>query len=276
MKQIVLFALALFFMSAVMTGCAQEPQTVLLGTTTSVQDSGLLEYLAPFILKDTGIKMDIVAQGSGQVLTNAANGDFDMVLTHSPDDEMKLIDSGKGIERKEFMYNFFVIAGPETDPAAVRSAYDASAAMKIVIDAGQKFVSRGDESGTNKKELKLFAAAGIDTLTLSADVYVSAGKGMGDTLNMTSEMQAYTLTDKSTFLSMKDKLNLTILLEKDEGLMNTYSAILVNPEIFPDINKEAARLLYDWLFSEKGLGLIAEYGKAQYGEQLFFTDKAAE
>lgn len=263
-------------MSAVMTGCAQDQQTVLLGTTTSVQDSGLLEYLAPFILKDTGITMDIVAQGSGQVLTNAANGDFDMVLTHSPDDEMKLIDSGKGIERKEFMYNFFVIVGPEIDPAAVGSAADASSAMETVIDTGHIFVSRGDESGTNKKELKLFAAAGVDTTTLSADVYVSAGKGMGDTLIMTSEMQAYTLTDKSTFLSMKDKLNLTILLEKDAGLKNTYSAILVNPDIFPDINKEAARLLYDWLLSEKGLGLIAEYGKNQYGEQLFFTDRAAE
>lgn len=276
MKRILNFILAIIFMTAIITGCAKEPQTVLLGTTTSVQDSGLLEYLAPFILKDTGITMDIVAQGSGQVLTNAANGDFDMVLTHSPDDEKKLIDSGKGIERKEFMYNFFVIVGPENDPAAVKSAADAPAAMKAVLDAGQKFVSRGDESGTNKKELKLFSSAGIDTTTLSADVYVSAGKGMGDTLNMTSEMQAYTLTDKSTFLSMKDKLNLTILLEKDAGLKNTYSAILVNPENFPDINKDGARLLYDWLLSEKGLGLIAEYGKTQYDEQLFFTDIAAE
>jgi tungstate transport system substrate-binding protein len=259
---------------ATMTGCTAKPkaQSVLLGTTTSVQDSGLLEYLAPSILEDTGITMNIVAQGSGQVLANAQNGDFDMVLTHSPADEQTFVDSGKGISRKEFMYNFFVVVGPESDPAAISSAADAPAALKTIVESGQKFISRGDESGTNKKELGLFKTAGVDTASLSADVYINAGKGMGDVLNMASEMQAYTLTDKSTFLSMKTNLKLKILLESDSTLKNTYSVILVNPESFPEINKEGAKLLYDWFISEKGLNLIAKYGQEEYGEQLFFIN----
>lgn len=267
-------SLLLFIVMTIITGCAAKPeaQTVLLGTTTSVQDSGLLDYLAPFILKDTGITMDIVAQGSGQVLANAQNGDFDMVLTHSPADEKTFVDSGKGIERKEFMYNFFVIVGPESDPAAIGSAADAPTALKTIVGSGQEFVSRGDESGTHKKELELFKSAGVDTTALSADIYISAGKGMGDVLNMASEMQAYTLTDKSTFLSMKANLNLKILLESDSSLKNTYSVILVNPDSFPKINKDGARSLYDWFLSKKGLDLIAKFGQEKYGEQLFFIN----
>ncbi|MHB1483923.1 MAG: ABC transporter substrate-binding protein [Saccharofermentanales bacterium] len=268
---IVLIA-AIMAMTALASGCKAQPkaQTVLLGTTTSVQDSGLLEYLRPFILADTGITMDIVAQGSGQVLKNAQNGDFDLVLTHSPADEKTLTDSGKGIERKEFMYNFFVIVGPANDPAVIQNTTDAPSALKKIVDSGKKFISRGDESGTNKKELKLFGTAGVDTKKLSAQVYVNAGKGMGDVLNMASETGAYTLTDKATFLSMKSSLNLSILFESDSTLKNTYSIILVNPASFQNVNKDGARLLYDWFLSAKGLDLISKYGDKEYGEKLFY------
>ena len=242
---------------------------LMLATTTSVEDSGLLAYLKPEFEKDTGIQLKIIAQGTGQAIKTGENGDADVLLVHSKKAEEQFVADGFGIKRIELMYNYFVIVGPESDPAGIMSLIekpDAVQAMKLILKGEAPFVSRGDESGTHKKELSLWAMAGLEP---SGKWYISAGKGMGYVLEMASEKKAYTLTDKATYLSMADKLELEIIVDATADLLNQYSIIAVNPEKNPGVNYGGAEEFIKWMTSDKALKMIESYGEDTYGESLF-------
>lgn len=239
-----------------------------LATTTSVNDCGLLDYLKPEFEKDTGINLKIVAQGTGQAIKTGENGDADVLLIHAKSAEGKFVSDGYGLERIQLMYNYFVIVGPENDPVGLKNSGEESAAyaFKKISEANSPFVSRGDDSGTHKKEKSLWKEAGFEP---SGDWYISAGKGMGAVLSMASEKQAYTLTDKATYLSMKDKLDSEIVLESAKDLLNQYTIIDVNPDKHKGTNSKGAQKFIEWMTSDKALELIAEYGKEEYGDSLF-------
>ena len=244
-------------------------RSILLSTTTSVNDSGLLDFLAPYLKEDTGITLDILAQGSGQALATAAAGDADVVIAHSPAAEKEFVENGSGKDRTEFMHNYFVIVGPADDPTGLRTASDVASAMKQILETGNKFISRGDNSGTHTKELALWKLSDTDPESDTKN-YVSVGKGMGDTLVMTSEIQGYTLTDLSTFLSMKENLELEAIVDSGADLKNVYSIILVNEQPGKNIKTEDAQDYMNWLLSERAAELITIYGIEKYGEALFF------
>ena len=250
---------------------AEAQKTLTLSTTTSVRDSGLMDYLLPEFQKDSGITVKLIAQGTGAAIKTASDGNADVVLVHDPAAEDKFVSSGNGLKRIEVMYNYFVIVGPKNDPVGIKAAKmsDAAAAFAKIADAKATFVSRGDQSGTNSKELKLWSSAKIKP---TGSWYVSAGKGMGDVLTMTSEMQGYTLSDKATFLSMKSKLNLQIVLENASNLKNQYTIIAVNPAKHNGINTAGAQKFIKWMTSSKGLKMISEYGQSKYGTPLFTVD----
>ena len=256
---------------------APENPTIRLATTTSVNDSGLLPYLLPTFEQKTGYKVEVASAGTGVAIGYAESGDADLILVHSKAKEEEFIEKGfASTERLSFMYNFFVICGPADDPAGIADAETAADAFKSIADAALPFASRGDDSGTHNKEKGIWEAAGIDPADESW--YNSLGSGMGDTLTKANELNAYVLTDKATYLSMKDSLpNLTILKSEADDMKNTYSLIGVNPAAKEfegkdvTINTEGANALIDWLLSEEAFNLIREYGKEQYGEQLFFT-----
>lgn len=246
-------------------------KTLTISTTTSVRDSGLMDYLLPEFQKDTGITVKLIAQGTGAAIKTASDGNADVVLVHDRDAEDKFVSSGNGLKRIEVMYNYFVIVGPKNDPVGIKAAKmsDAAAAFAKIAGAKATFVSRGDQSGTNSKELKLWSSAKIKP---SGKWYVSAGKGMGDVLTMTSEMKGYTLSDKATFLSMESKLNLQIVLESASNLKNQYTIIAVNPVKHNGINAAGAQEFIKWMTSSKGLKMISEYGQSKYGTPLFTVD----
>ena len=252
---------------------AAEPETVIdnpvirLSTTTSVNDSGLLPYLQPYFEEDTGYQLEVTSAGTGAAIEKARNGDADCLLVHAKASEEEYCDEGYGEVRVPFMYNYFVIVGPESDPAGVKNAASASEAFQAIADAGATFITRGDDSGTNKAELKIWTAAGLDPA--GQDWYVNIGAGMGQALTTADEMQAYTLSDKATYLASENSLSL--LLEKSDEMKNTYSMIAVTPERWPDTNYDGALVFIDWMTSEKALDLIDEYGIEEYGEQLFFS-----
>lgn len=249
----------------------ESQKTLTLSTTTSVRDSGLMDYLLPEFQKDSGITVKLIAQGTGAAIKTATDGNADVVLVHDRSAEDKFVSSGNGLKRIEVMYNYFVIVGPKKDPVGIKAAKmtDAAAAFAKIAAAKATFVSRGDNSGTNSKELKLWSSAKIKP---SGSWYVSAGKGMGDVLTMTSEMQGYTLSDKATFLSMASKLNLQIVLENASNLKNQYTIIAVNPANHQGINAAGAQEFIKWMTSAKGLKMISEYGKSKYGTPLFTID----
>ncbi len=269
-KGILAVPVVILSLIVMLTACGSnlKDKDLTLATTTSVNDSGLLDYLKPVFQKDTGITLKIIAQGTGQAIKTGENGDADVLLVHDKASEEKFVAEGYGVERIEVMYNYFVIAGPTDDPVGLKASGDTDAANAFKRIAGSEaaFISRGDNSGTHKKELAIWKAAGLSP---SGNWYVSAGKGMGDVLVMASEKKAYTLTDKATFLSMKDKLELQILLENAKDLFNQYTVIAVNPAKHPDVNKKAADKFIKWLTSDKALALIEEFGKEKYGESLF-------
>lgn len=247
-----------------------EEKIVKLTTTTSVNDSGLMDYLRDDFKKDTGLDMDIVSKGTGAAIEDAKAGNADVILVHSKDAEEKFIEEGYGLERKSFMHNFFVIVGPKDDPAGIKGK-DAEEAFKLINEKGEKFVSRGDESGTHNKELKIWEKADVDIDELSKkDNYNSLGDGMGATLTFASENNAYTLTDLSTFLTMENDLDLEVLVDQSDALKNVYSIIIVNPDKVKGTNPNVAKKFQDWMLSDKASKLISEYGKEEYGQQLFF------
>lgn len=247
-----------------------EEKIVKLTTTTSVNDSGLMDYLRDDFKKDTGLDMEIVSKGTGAAIEDAKAGNADVILVHSKAAEEEFIDEGYGLERKPFMYNYFVIVGPKDDPAGIKGK-DAEEAFKLISDNAARFVSRGDESGTHKKEKKIWEQAGVDLANLETmDNYSSLGDGMGATLTFASENGGYALTDLATFLSMENDLDLEVLVDQSDALKNVYSIIIVNPDKVKGTNPDVAKKFQDWMLSDKAKKLISEYGKEEYGQQLFF------
>ncbi|MDO4846648.1 MAG: extracellular solute-binding protein [Clostridiaceae bacterium] len=245
-----------------------ENAVIRLSTTTSVNDSGLLPYLLPTFEAKTGYKVEVQSAGTGAAIQKAKDGNADVILVHAKASEETFIEEGYGVERLPFMYNYFVIVGPKDDPAGIKDSENAAAAFAKIRDSKSKFVSRGDESGTHKAELKIWGDNAPDAEKDSW--YISAGQGMGACLTMASEQQAYCLTDKATFLSMKDQLNLDIVLAEGDDMKNTYSLIAVNPEKIDGLNTEGAKAFIDWMLSDEASALIAKYGEEEYGVALFY------
>lgn len=254
----------------------QSENVIRLATTTSVNDSGLLGYLLPVFESKSGCKVEVASAGTGIAIGYAQSGDADLLLVHSKKQEEKFIEDGfASTERLSFMYNYFVIAGPADDPAGIADCETAADAFAKIADAEAVFASRGDNSGTHNKETGIWEAAEIDPAEEAW--YNSLGSGMGDTLTKANELNAYVLTDKATFLSMADSLaNLKILKAEAEDMKNTYSLLGVNPEAEAfagkdvKLNTEGAQALIDWLLGDEAAALIEEYGKEEYGEQLFY------
>jgi tungstate transport system substrate-binding protein len=244
-----------------------ETQTIVLASTTSVQDSGLLGEILPGFTAKTGIAVHVIAQGTGQALATAAHGDADLVLVHDPDAEGAFMKAGHGTSRKEIAWNDFVIVGPEGDPAHVRGKKDAAEAMRAIAAAGAPFVSRGDQSGTHAEEKRLWQAAEIAP---AGAWYRDIGGGMGAALNAASAMGAYTLSDRGTWLSYGNKKGMTIVLEGDRRLLNLYDVILLDPQKHPQAKQVPAHALADWLASPEGQAAIAAYTKG--GQKLFHPE----
>lgn len=250
------------------TQAEQKPErTMILATTTSTQDSGLLDNILPVFEKESGIKVKVVAKGTGEAMKMGERGDADCLLVHAKAKEEQFVKDGFGVKRYDVMYNDFIIVGPKNDPAKIKeqAASDAVKALKLISESKSPFISRGDESGTHSKEKELWKAAGI---TPSGSFYISAGKGMGAVLQMAKEKNAYTLTDRATYLSMKDKLDLVIVTEKNDKLYNQYGVIKLNPEKHKIKEKEADEFI-TWILSDKTQKLISEFGKDKFNQSLF-------
>jgi tungstate transport system substrate-binding protein len=243
---------------------ARAQERLRMATTTSVQDSGLMPYLLSSFEKKCSCKVDVIAVGSGQALKLASNGDVDMVLVHDPASEKKFVADGNGINRKTFMVNDFVILGPASDPARIQGMTDTAAAFAKIQKSGASFISRGDASGTHQKEKTLWKKAGVE---ISGPWYLDIGQGMGAVLTMAEEKQAYTITDRATYLTRMRQLTLRVLVEGDPDLINYYSAIQVNPARFAFVKSNLSRQFIDWLCSPEGQKLIGDY--AVGGHQLF-------
>jgi len=247
----------------------QKPD-ILLVSTTSTQDSGLLDVLLPAFESQSGYRVQLIATGSGQALKIAGQGNADVILLHSPDAEKEFVANGFGIDRRLVMHNDFVIVGPPSDPASLHSQPTLDSVFKAIFSAGATFVSRGDESGTHVKELAIWTQAGLDPH--GQPWYLETGQGQGATLSIASEKGAYALTDRGTFLAYKSNVDLEILYEGDPFFLNVYHVITVNPEKFPNTNLEGAKAFADFITSAKGQKLIAEFGVGKYGQPLFFPD----
>lgn len=235
-----------------------------LATTTSTENSGLLQFLLPKAEAELGFKVHVVAVGSGKALKLGENGDVDIILSHAPELEEQFVKDGFGIDRRPVMYNDFIIVGPRSDPAAVRQATSTADAFARIARAQAPFISRGDESGTHQKEKAIWALAAIAP---DGPWYISAGLGQGGTLLMASEKEAYTLSDRGTYLSYKQRAELPILYEGDPPLMNPYTMMIVNPARQPHVQSARAAKLLDWFTSEKGQELIGSF--AVDGKVLF-------
>lgn len=247
---------------------APENPVIRMSTTTSVNDSGLLPYLLPVFEEATGYTVEVQSAGTGAAIQKAVDGNADLILVHSKASEETFVADGYGVERIPFMYNYFVIAGPADDPAGVKGSANAAEAFGKIKDNKSTFISRGDDSGTHKAELKIWGEAVPDAA--KDKWYISAGQGMGACLTMASEKGAYCLTDKATFLSNKADLGLEIVLAEGEDMKNTYSVIECNPEKLEGINTEGAKALIEWLTGDEASALIAKYGEEQYGAPLFY------
>jgi tungstate transport system substrate-binding protein len=273
------FYLALLFVLLV-TACSntngnevQEKKEVkvkdlILATTTSTQDSGLLDVLQPMFEEETGYKVKTIAVGTGQALEMGVKGEADVLLVHAPDAEQELVDSGDAVNRKRVMYNDFIIIGPTSDPAGIKGLSVEEAFQKIA-DSQSIFVSRGDDSGTHKKELALWKSINIDPSSL--ENYLETGQGMGATINVALEKLGYVLTDRATFLAQEKNLkDMGILVEGDKGLLNIYHVMQVNPDKHEKINADGAKAFVDFLINDKTQQVIEDFGKEEYGQSLFF------
>ncbi|WP_150524489.1 extracellular solute-binding protein [Roseibium sediminis] len=243
---------------------------IIVQSTTSTQNSGLLDAILPAFEEKTGIDVRVVAVGTGQALKNAANGDGDVLLVHAKPSEEKFVTDGYGVERFDVMYNDFVLVGPKSDPAGIRGMTDVTSALKKIAETGSVFASRGDDSGTHKKEKALWTLAEVDAAASSGGWYRETGSGMGATLNAASGMDAYALSDRATWLAFENKGNLDILTQGDDRLFNQYGVILVNPEKHANVKAEFGQTFIDWLTGEEGQKAIASF--KVNGEQLFFPN----
>ena len=266
-----MLGLAAVILTIVAAGTAHaEKPFIIVQSTTSTQDTGLFDYLLPKFTDKTGIEVRVVAVGTGQALKNAQNGDGDVVLVHSKPDEEKFVADGWGVKRHDVMYNDFVIIGPAADPAKIAGLKDAAQALKQIAEAKAPFASRADDSGTNKAELRLWREAGIDAKAYSGTWYLETGSGMGATLNTAVGKNAYTLSDRGTWLSFKNKKDFKVLVEGDPKLFNQYGVILVNPAKHPNVKAKEGQVFIDWLIGPEGQAAIADF-KID-GQQLFFPD----
>lgn len=238
-----------------------------MSTTTSTQNSGLLEALLPPFEKANNVKVAVLAVGTGKALKLGENGDVDVVFVHARAAEDKFVAAGYGVDRKDVMHNDFVIVGPKSDPAKVKEAKSAAEALKRISEGKAPFVSRGDDSGTDKKEKAVWKAAGIKP---EGTWYLQAGQGMGPVLLMASEKQGYTLSDRGTYIAYEDKIDLPILLEGDKVLFNPYGIIAVNPKKHPAVQYELAKKFIDYVTGPEGQRIINNYKKK--GKQLFYSD----
>ncbi|MBE3519634.1 MAG: substrate-binding domain-containing protein [Firmicutes bacterium] len=261
-------ALAILLVGLWISGCAKE-KDVILATTTSTQDTGLLDVLVPMFEKKTGYRLKTVAVGTGQALEMARRGEADVVLVHAPKSEEQVEAEGHVINRRLVMHNDFVICGPQADPAGIRGEKSAASAFRKIAQSKSLFVSRGDDSGTHKKELEIWAEAGIKP---EGQWYQESGSGMGQTLNIASEKGAYVLSDRGTFLSLKKNLALIILVEDDPSLLNIYHVMQVNPEKHPGVNARGGKAFVDFMLSDEVQKVIGEFGVKEFGQPLFFPD----
>lgn len=248
--------------------CGDNGRTIILATTTSTENSGLLDVLIPAFERNGDYNVKVVAVGSGAAMSMGERGDVDVLLVHSPRAEEAFVRDGYGVDRASVMYNDFVIVGPADDPAGVREADDAAGALARIAAAGARFISRGDDSGTHVKEQELWAAAGLP-VQRGADWYVETGQGMGATLTIAAETGGYTLTDRGTWLVVSDRSVLPVLLQGDPALFNHYHVIVVNPDRHPDTNVEGARRLRDFLIGTEAQALIGAFGIETLGRALF-------
>lgn len=248
---------------------AEEP-FIIVQSTTSTQNSGLLDFILPGFEAETGIDVRVVAVGTGQAIRNAINGDGDVLLVHAKPAEEKFVDDGWGVQRHDVMYNDFVLVGPKSDPAQIKGGKNAVDALTAIAQAQAPFASRGDDSGTHKAEKVLWQKSGIDPIAASGEWYRETGSGMGATLNLAAGMNAYVLTDRATWLSFGNKGTLEILVEGDPSLFNQYGVILVNPKKNPGVRAAAGQRFIDWLTGPDGQNAIASYRLE--GQQLFFPN----
>ncbi len=267
-RSLAVFSLTLWLLFSG-TGHTQD-RFIILQSTTSTQNSGLFDAILPHFQTKTGIAVRVVAVGTGQALKNARNGDGDILLVHAKPEEEAFVAEGWGVKRYDVMYNSFVIIGPANDPAQIGGMQEAGAALRKLSQARAPFVSRGDESGTHKKEQALWTAAAVDPLEAGGTWYREAGAGMGATLNTAVGMRAYTLTDRSTWISFRNKGDFTLFVEGDPQLFNQYGVILVNPAKHPHVKADLGQQFIDWLVGPEGQSLIAGYTIA--GQPLFFTN----
>ena len=268
-----------FFGLAVVIGAAglglpdsavAQDHFIVLQSTTSTQHSGLYDHILPVFTGKTGIEVRVVAVGTGQAIRNAANGDGDVLLVHARADEEKFVADGHGVARFDLMYNDFVIVGPPSDPAQVSGMTDVVAALAKIADAGTLFASRGDDSGTNRAELRLWKEAGVDAQAASGGWYRETGSGMGATLNTGIGMGAYVMTDRASWASFGNKAGHRVVVEGDPKLFNQYGIILVNPEKHPHVKVGPGRQFVDWVLSGEGQAAIAAYRVD--GQQVFFPN----
>ena len=254
-------------------GCSSGSDELILATTTSTQDSGLLDVLVPQFEKEHDYKVKTIAVGSGEALRLAGEGEADVVLAHSPKAEEDFMAAGNGESRLVVMHNDFIIVGPVDDPAGIKGATNAGDAFKKIATAEALFLSRGDQSGTNTKELSLWTSAGIQP---SGTWYQETGQGMGATLNVASDKQGYTLSDRGTYLAQKANLDLELLVEGDKALFNQYHVIVVDPKKHSNVNAEGARAFASFITSPTVQATIAQFGVKEYGQALFIADAGKE
>jgi tungstate transport system substrate-binding protein len=245
-------------------------ESIIVQSTTSTQNSGLFDFLLPTFSKKTGVEVRVVAVGTGQAIKNARNGDGDVLLVHAKSAEEKFVGDGFGIERFDLMYNDFVIVGPASDPAGVNALREVLPALKKIAESNLHFASRGDDSGTHKKELRLWKEAGIDPTKSSGSWYRETGSGMGATLNAAVGMGAYTISDRATWIAFKNKGDFRIHVEGDDRLFNQYGVILVNPQKHPHVKVKPGQAFIDWLLSDEGQSTIAAYKVDS--QRLFFPN----
>jgi tungstate transport system substrate-binding protein len=269
-RQNKLLFLAIFLSGLILAPTAKaadsKDKNVILSTTTSTQDSGLLDVLVPMFEKQTGYSVKTVSVGTGQALAMAAKGDADVALVHAPSLEKKYVAEGKFLNRRLVMYNDFVIIGPKDDPAKIKTAKTALAALKLIEQSKSPFVSRGDNSGTHNLEKTLWKEAGIQP---KGDWYIEAGQGMGATLNIANERNAYTITDRGTLLALRNRVTLPILIEGDKVLLNIYSVMEVNPANGPRVNTAGGKAFADFMVAPQTQNVIKNFGVEKFGQPLF-------
>ncbi|MHB1421429.1 MAG: ABC transporter substrate-binding protein [Bacillota bacterium] len=252
-------------------GAVEQPKNpnIILATTTSTQDSGLLDVLLPIFEEQSGYKVKTIAVGTGQALTMGDKGEADVMLVHAPASELESVESGVAVNRQLVMHNDFIIVGPAGDPAGIKGLKTSAEAFSKIAQAQAIFVSRGDDSGTDKKEKDLWKKAGVEP---SGKWYQESGSGMGQTLNIASEKGGYTLTDRATYLAQKENLALEIMVEGEAGLLNIYHVMQVNPEKFDKVNAECGKAFVDFMVAPDTQEVVSKFGVDKYGEPLFFPD----